>query len=142
HLLLIGTVVCRSARHPESGIATGTESPTRWRPRRRSCASTMPGIDAAVEMIFGPIATILSAVVFYEAPIFGGVPIIVVWLMAAAIFLTVWLRFQPITGLKHSIQVIRGRYTAKTEIGRASWRGRVTGDLAATAGCGAMATGL
>ena len=38
----------------------------------------MPGIDAAIETIFGPIAAFLSAVVFYEAPIFGGVPIIAI----------------------------------------------------------------
>ena len=77
----------------------------------------MTGIDAAVERFFGPIANWLSAVVFFEVPVFGGIPVIVVWLMAAALFLTVWLRFQPITGLRHSIQVIRGRYTAKTDPG-------------------------
>src|SRR5699024_11900000 len=96
----------------------GHDPPTRRIPAEGE-PPQMPEIDAAVETIFGPIATFLSAVVFYEAPIFGGVPIIVVWLMAAAIFLTVWLRFQPITGLKHSIQVIRGRYTAKTDPGEA-----------------------
>lgn len=90
-------------------------------------------------MIFGPIATILSAVVFYEAPIFGGVPIIVVWLMAAAIFLTVLLRFQPITGLKHSIQVIRGRYTAKTDPGEVSSFQALATELSGTVGLGNIA---
>ena len=99
----------------------------------------MPGIDAAVETIFGPIAAFLSAVVFYKAPIFGGVPIIVVWLMAAAIFLTVWLRFQPITGLKHSIQVIRGRYTAKTDPGEVSSFQALATELSGTVGLGNIA---
>ena len=32
----------------------------------------MTGIDAAVERFFGPIANWLSAVVFFEVPVFGG----------------------------------------------------------------------
>ncbi len=99
----------------------------------------MSGIDAFVESVFGPIATWLSNVVFFEAPIFGGVPIIVVWLMAAAIFLTVWLRFQPITGLKHSLQVIRGRYTAKTDPGEVSSFQALATELSGTVGLGNIA---
>ncbi|MEE1649762.1 amino acid carrier protein [Brachybacterium sp. J144] len=99
----------------------------------------MSGIDAVVETIFGPIAAVLSAVVFYEAPIFGGVPIIVVWLMAGAVFLTVWLRFQPITGLKHSIGVIRGRYTAKTDPGQVSSFQALATELSGTVGLGNIA---
>ena len=80
----------------------------------------MTGFDALVERYFGPIATWLSSVVFFEVPVFGGVPVIVVWLMAAAVFLTVWLRFQPLTGLRHSLRVIRGRFTARTDPGEVS----------------------
>ncbi|MGO1201336.1 MAG: alanine/glycine:cation symporter family protein [Dermabacteraceae bacterium] len=99
----------------------------------------MTGIDAAVEKYFGPIATWLSNVVFFEVPVFGGVPVIVVWLMAAAVFLTVWLRFQPITGLKHSIQVIRGRYTAKTDPGEVSSYQALATELSGTVGLGNIA---
>ncbi|MGO1259205.1 MAG: alanine/glycine:cation symporter family protein [Brachybacterium sp.] len=99
----------------------------------------MTGIDAAVERYFGPIADWLSAVVFFEVPVFGGVPVIVVWLMAAAVFLTVWLRFQPITGLKHSIRVIRGRYTAKTDPGEVSSYQALATELSGTVGLGNIA---
>lgn len=99
----------------------------------------MTGFDAAIEKYFGPIANWLSSVVFFEVPVFGGVPIIVVWLMAAAIFLTVWLRFQPITGLKHSIQVIRGRYTAKTDPGEVSSYQALATELSGTVGLGNIA---
>src|SRR5699024_12694232 len=99
----------------------------------------MTGIDAAVERFFGPIANWLSAVVFFEVPVFGGIPVIVVWPMAAALFLTVWLRFQPITGLRHSIQVIRGRYTAKTDPGEASSYQAPATELSGTVGLGNLA---
>ena len=96
----------------------------------------MNGIDAAIERIFGPIATTLSEVVFYEIPIAGGIPVIVLWLLVAAVFLTVWLRFQPITGLKHSIQVIRGRYTSKTDPGQVSSFQALATELSGTVGLG------
>ncbi|MCS6710883.1 alanine:cation symporter family protein [Brachybacterium sp. EF45031] len=59
--------------------------------------------------------------------------------MAAAIFLTVWLRFQPITGLKHSIDVIRGRYTAKTDPGQVSTFQALSTELSGTVGLGNIA---
>ncbi len=99
----------------------------------------MSGIDALMERIFGPIADRLSKIVFYEVDIWGGIPLIVVWLMAAAIFLTVWLRFQPITGLKHSIQVIRGKYTAKTDPGEVSSFQALATELSGTVGLGNIA---
>lgn len=99
----------------------------------------MNGIDALIERIFGPFAEALSAIVFYAIPVAGGIPIIVVWLMAAAVFLTVWLRFQPITGLKHSIQVIRGKYTAKTDPGEVSSFQALATELSGTVGLGNIA---
>lgn len=99
----------------------------------------MHRFDEAVQAIFGPIADTLSAVVFYEIPIFGGVPVIVLWLMAAAIFLTVWLRFQPVTGLLHSIDVIRGRASRKTDPGEVSSFQALATELSGTVGLGNIA---
>ena len=99
----------------------------------------MHGFDAAIEAFFAPISAWLSAVVFFELPIAGGVPIIVLWLMAAAIFFTVWLRFQPITGAKHSLQVIRGRFAAKTDPGEVSSFQALATELSGTVGLGNIA---
>ena len=96
----------------------------------------MHGIDAVIQSLFGPISDTLSAIVFFEIPIFGGVPIIVLWLMAAAIFLTVWLRFQPLTGFRHSIDVIRGRFTARTDPGQVSSFEALATELSGTVGLG------
>ena len=99
----------------------------------------MNEIDAWIERVFGPVATWLSNIVFFEIDVAGGIPIIVVWLMAAAVFLTVWLRFQPITGLKHSIKVIRGKYTAKTDPGEVSSFQALATELSGTVGLGNIA---
>lgn len=97
-------------------------------------------IDQFLDTYFAPIADRLSAIVFY-APTIGGVevPLIVLWLMIAAIFLTVWLRFQPITGLRHSIDVIRGRFTRKTDPGEVSSFQALATELSGTVGLGNIA---
>ena len=99
----------------------------------------MNGLDAAIEAFFAPIANVLNAIVFFELPIFGGVPVVVLWLMAAAIFFTIWLRFQPITGFKHSLQVIRGRFAAKTDPGEVSSFQALATELSGTVGLGNIA---
>ncbi|AZL07863.1 alanine/glycine:cation symporter family protein [Brevibacterium aurantiacum] len=98
------------------------------------------GIDQAIESFVGPIAQAFSNVVFFELSIGGvGIPLIVVWLMAAAVFLTVYLRFQPIRGLKYSIGIIRGRFTRKTDPGQVSSFQALATELSGTVGLGNIA---
>ena len=97
-------------------------------------------IDQFLNTYFAPIADTLSAIVFFAPEVAGvQVPIIVLWLMLAAVFLTVWLRFQPITGLAHSIGVIRGRYTRKTDPGEVSSFQALATELSGTVGLGNIA---
>ncbi|GAA4282604.1 amino acid carrier protein [Brevibacterium daeguense] len=103
-------------------------------------AEPVSAIDRTVEAVFAPIADILSTVVFFGIPVFGAeLPIIVVWLVAAAVFLTVYLRFQPITGLKHSIAIIRGKFTRKTDPGEVSSFQALATELSGTVGLGNIA---
>ncbi|CAM3905173.1 alanine/glycine:cation symporter family protein [Corynebacterium frankenforstense] len=99
----------------------------------------MPDIDELVESVVGPVADVLSAIVFAEIPVFGGVPLIVLWLMVAAVFFTVWLKFQPVTGIKHSLQVIHGRFNAKTDPGEISSFQALATELSSTVGLGNIA---
>ncbi|GAA1366443.1 amino acid carrier protein [Brevibacterium luteolum] len=97
-------------------------------------------VDQFIDGLFAPFAEWLSFIVFYEIPIFGvGLPIIVVWLMVGAIFLTVFLRFQPITGLGHSLKVIRGKFTRKTDPGEVSSFQALATELSGTVGLGNIA---
>lgn len=99
----------------------------------------MDQFDRIIESIVGPVADVMSAIVFAEIPIFGGIPLIVIWLMAAAVFLTVWLRFQPITGARHSFGVIRGKFTRKTDPGEISSFQALATELSGTIGLGNIA---
>ncbi|AWB81292.1 amino acid transporter [Corynebacterium yudongzhengii] len=99
----------------------------------------MDQIDQLIESGLGPVADILDAIVFFELPIAGGIPLIVIWLMAAAIFLTVWLGFQPITGIKHSFNVIRGKFNRKTDPGEISTFQALAPELSGTIGLGNIA---
>lgn len=48
------------------------------------------GVDEAINRIVEPIANAVSSVVFFAVPVGGAqLPLIVVWLIAAAIFFTV-----------------------------------------------------
>lgn len=104
-------------------------------------AAEKAGIDQFLDKVFAPFAQVLSDIVFFAIPLPGGaeLPVIVVWLMAAAIFLTVYLRFQPITGLKHSIEVIRGKLTRKTDPGEVSSFQALATELSGTVGLGNIA---
>ena len=99
----------------------------------------MHAIDPIIQAVFGSVAEVLAAIVFFEIPVLGGVPVIVLWLMAAAIFMTVWLRFQPITGLGHSIGIIRGKASAKTDPGEVSSFQALATELSGTVGLGNIA---
>ncbi len=96
--------------------------------------------DQYVDQLIAPIAQFMSAVVFY-APNIGGIeiPLIVVWLAVAAIFMTVWLRFQPITGFKHAIDVVRGRYASKTDPGEVSSFQALATEISGAIGLGNIA---
>lgn len=105
-----------------------------------AAAESGTSVDQFIDGLFAPFAEWLSFIVFYEISVFGtGLPLIVVWLMAGAIFLTVFLRFQPITGLGHSLKVIRGKFTRKTDPGEVSSFQALATELSGTVGLGNIA---
>ncbi|SES31716.1 alanine:cation symporter family protein [Corynebacterium cystitidis] len=59
--------------------------------------------------------------------------------MAAALFLTIWLKFQPITGARHSFKVITGKFTRKTDPGEISSFQALATELSGTIGLGNIA---
>ena len=79
-------------------------------------------IDQQINQIFKPIADVIESVIFYAHPIGGyDIKLILVWLVAASLFLTVYLGFINIRFFKHGIdwyvvnttrRAIRGRLTA------------------------------
>ncbi|MEE3331534.1 MAG: alanine/glycine:cation symporter family protein [Myxococcota bacterium] len=69
----------------------------------------MDGIDAQIDAALRPLADAVSSFVFFSVPILGtDVPLVVAWLVVAALFCTVYLRFVCITGFGEALRLTFG----------------------------------
>lgn len=78
----------------------------------------------------------MEKILFFEVFNF---PILVIWLVAGGIFFTLRMKFINITMLKHSIDVIRGKYSTKKDIGEVTHFQALTAAVSATVGLGNIA---
>jgi AGCS family alanine or glycine:cation symporter len=68
----------------------------------------MDGIDARIDAAIRPLADALSDAVFFSVPFLGTqLPLVVLWLAAAAVFCTVYFRFIFIRGFGQALQLLR-----------------------------------
>ncbi len=104
-------------------------------------ATVVPmGIDETVAEYFGPISDWIVSVVFYAVPIGGAnVSLIVLWLIAAAVFFTFWLGLPQLSGLKHSFNLVRGRYSKPEDAGEVSHFQALATAVSGTVGLGNIA---
>ena len=72
-------------------------------------------------------------------PVQAPLRLIVLWLLAGGIFFTLYLKFIGIRGIKHAIDVIRGKYAKKGSKGEVTPYQSVTTALSATVGMGNIA---
>lgn len=68
-----------------------------------------------------------------------GLPFVVVVLVVGALFFTIWYRFINIRGLRHAVDVVRGKYDDPNDIGEISHFQALTSALSATVGLGNIA---
>ena len=103
-------------------------------------AEEQTGIDAAVNDAVGPIASWIEGIVFYRFQLFGvGIPVIVLWLVFAAILFTVLLGFKNVAGFKHAIDLVRGRYSHPGDAGEVSHFQALATAVSGTVGLGNIA---
>lgn len=94
-------------------------------------------IDQQVEAIVRPLASGLSEIVFYKWHLLGqDVPIIVVWLVAAALFFTCYLGFVNIRGFSHAVDILRGRRQRPGHSGEISHFQALSTAISGTVGVG------
>jgi len=97
-------------------------------------------LDARISAAVQPIADAIVGVVFYSVPVAGTTfPLIVGWLMAAAVVCTAHLRFIQWRGFRHAIDVVRGRYSDPTQPGEVSPFQALTAAVSGTVGLGNIA---
>jgi len=103
-------------------------------------------VDEAISGAFTPIADFISGVIFYSVKIgdpesltYMEVPIIVVWLVIAALFFTIYLKFQNVRGVKHALDLVRGKYSEPADAGEVSHFQALTTAISGTVGLGNIA---
>lgn len=77
--------------------------------------------DDNVDAMFTPLADILQSFIFYKISIAGAeLPLVVVWLVAGAVFFSAYLGFINIRGFKTAIKITRGDYADPSSSGEVS----------------------
>jgi len=74
-------------------------------------------IDATIDAWVRPLSDLLSAVVFFEVPLGEArLPLVVLWLVAGAVYFTLRLRFVNLTGFWHAITLLRSAQRGPGEV--------------------------
>ena len=95
------------------------------------------GFDAMVNSAVQPLTDLVSRFIFFEINLFGtDLPLIVLWLIFAAVFFTVYFRFINLRGISHSIRLIRGDYSSGNHKGEVSHFQALTTAVSGTVGIG------
>ncbi|GIL35082.1 sodium:alanine symporter family protein [Phycicoccus sp. DTK01] len=82
----------------------------------------------------------LTGLVFYSVDVGGAtLPLIVVWLVVAGAFFTVWLGFMQVRGPKLSIDLVRGRYSDPDDAGEVTHFQALATAVSGTVGLGNIA---
>ncbi|MCK9310894.1 MAG: alanine:cation symporter family protein [Bacteroidales bacterium] len=99
----------------------------------------------SINQFFEPLVQELSKVLFWDPfaavglKLGAAVPFIVVWLIAGAIFFTIYLKFINIRGFKHGVDLALGRYTKHKGKGETSHFQAISTALSSTVGLGNIA---
>ena len=70
------------------------------------------GIDQSINTFFEPVSTTVSSIVFYSVPLGADldVKLILILLVSAALFFSLYLGFIQFRYFKHAIDLVRGKY--------------------------------
>ena len=69
-------------------------------------------MDDLINSAVQPLTKILSSIIFFTVPVFGAeLPLVVVWLVAGAVFFTLYLGFIGFRGFRHALHLVRGDFS-------------------------------
>lgn len=95
------------------------------------------GIDEAINAAVAPLAEFVSRVVFFKVPVFGAeLPLVVLWLVAGAVFFTVYMRFVNLVAFRHAVDLVRGKHADPGDPGEVSHFQALSTAVAGTVGIG------
>lgn len=95
------------------------------------------GLDAWINQAIQPATDLLSSIVFFAVPVFSvQVPLVVAWLVAAALFFTLYLNFLNVRGFKHALRLVRGDFSKSTDPGEVTHFQALATAVSGTVGIG------
>ncbi len=100
--------------------------------------ATATNIDERINQFLDPFISALEKVIFFSIKLTDHVslPIVVVWLFAAALIFTLYFKFLNFRGFKHAFDIIRGKYDEPDSDGEVSHFQALTAALSGTVGIG------
>lgn len=104
-------------------------------------SGALKGIEDAINAFFDPFATWLSNIVFYAVPLPGGaeLPIVVAWLVAAGVIISIYFGFIQLRGFKLATEVVRGKFSRSDDPGEITHFQALSSALSGTVGLGNIA---
>jgi len=94
-------------------------------------------LDVQINNLVQPITDFLSDLIFFTVSFLGtDLPIIVLWLILAASFFTLYLGFINVRGFKHAIDIIRGKFSDNSHPGEITHFQALTAAVSGTVGIG------
>jgi len=98
------------------------------------------GLDSIINSWLSPISNKLAGIVFYSFSIAGAdIKIIVLWLIAGAVFCTFYFNFINLRMFCHALDLVRGRYDKPNSKGEVSHFQALSTALSGTVGLGNIA---
>ena len=91
---------------------------------------------SGIDQVFSQVTEVLFAILFFEI---GGFPLVVLWLLIAAIFFTIRMKFVNVRMFGHAINIVRGKYDDPNAPGEVSHFQALAAALSATVGLGNIA---
>ncbi|WP_181275282.1 alanine/glycine:cation symporter family protein [Brevibacterium oceani] len=103
-------------------------------------AEPVSPVDDAINSWFDPIATWFGNIIFFPITL-GSIsfPFVVLWLIFAAAVFTVYFGFIQARGAKLSLEIIRGRFSSKSDPGEVTHFQALASALSGTVGLGNIA---
>ena len=104
--------------------------------------SRVTGLMARTDQAMGAVNNVIAAFFFFDVAFWSDdlqVPFIVIWLVIAAIYLTLRMGFINVRGFLHALHLVTGRFTDPSEPGDVSHFQALSTALSATVGLGNIA---
>ena len=109
-----------------------------WAPA--AWAQEAGGVDEAINAAIAPISNAIVSVVFFAVPVGeADLPLIVVWLVVAAAFATLYFNFISFRAFGHAVELIKGDYSNPKDAGEVSHFQALATALSGTVGLGNIA---